>query len=286
MKDYEYMRLWLDLLPTDIIDKYDLCLLADEHGWVYVEIQMGMYGLPQAGILANKLLKQHLNARGYYQCQHTPGLWRHVWCNITFYLVVDDFSVKTTAREHIEHLKTTLEEHYTVAMDWDGSLFCGVNIDWNYPEWTVTLNMPKYIPKALRKFHPTPSLPHHHLTNTSRSNMAHVFRGWTSTHPNHSPKTTSNASKTSSAHSSTTAITARQSKGTVAVANACQQLLNYVATHPNAGICYKACDMILAIHTDASYLSEPGGKSRTSAHFYLTNDEDEEFNNGAILNLS
>ena len=65
MKDYVYMRLRLDLLPTKIIDKYDLHLLADEHGWVYVEIQMGMYGLPQAGILANKLIEQRLNARGY-----------------------------------------------------------------------------------------------------------------------------------------------------------------------------------------------------------------------------
>jgi hypothetical protein len=44
--------------------------------------------------------------------------------------------------------------------------------------------------------------------------------------------------------------------------------------------------MILAVHTDASYLSEPGGKSRASAHFYFTNNDDEDFNNGAILTLS
>jgi hypothetical protein len=141
MKEYEYMRLRLELIPDGIINKYDLRSLADA-GWVYVEIQMGMYGLPQAGILANKLIKQRLNAKGYYQCQHTPGLWRHVWRDIPFCLVIDNFGVKTTAREHIEHLKTTLKEHYTVAMDWDGSLFSRVNINWNYPERTVTLNMP------------------------------------------------------------------------------------------------------------------------------------------------
>jgi hypothetical protein len=44
--------------------------------------------------------------------------------------------------------------------------------------------------------------------------------------------------------------------------------------------------MILAVHTDASYLSKQEGKSRASAHFYLTNDGDKEFNNGAILTLS
>ncbi len=44
--------------------------------------------------------------------------------------------------------------------------------------------------------------------------------------------------------------------------------------------------MILAVHTDASYLSKQAGKSHVSAHFYLTNHDDEEFNNGAILTLS
>jgi hypothetical protein len=44
--------------------------------------------------------------------------------------------------------------------------------------------------------------------------------------------------------------------------------------------------MILAIHTDASYLSKQAGKSFASAHFYLTNHDDKEFNNGAIFTLS
>ena len=44
--------------------------------------------------------------------------------------------------------------------------------------------------------------------------------------------------------------------------------------------------MILAVHTDASYFSEPGRKCRASAHLYLTNHDDKVFNNGAILTLS
>jgi hypothetical protein len=81
------------------------------------------------------------------------------------------------------------------------------------------------------------------------------------------------------------AITAQQSNGTQAVANACHQLLNYVATHPNAGLWYHACDIILAVHTDASYLSEAGGKSRVVGHFYLTNQYKKKFNNKAVLTL-
>ncbi len=125
MTKFEYMRLRLDLIPEEIQDKYDLRNLVNAQGWVYIEIRMGMYGLPQAGILANKLLEKRLNVKGYYQCQHT----RHVWHDIMFCLVVDNFGVKTTATEHITHLKSALEEHYTVAMDWTGSLFCGINLD-------------------------------------------------------------------------------------------------------------------------------------------------------------
>ena len=82
------------------------------------------------------------------------------------------------------------------------------------------------------------------------------------------------------------AIAARQSNGTQAVAEACYQLLDYVAMHPDAGIHYHNCDMILAVQTNASYLSKLGGKYRAVGHFYLTNRIDEDFNNWAILTLS
>ncbi len=45
--------------------------------------------------------------------------------------------------------------------------------------------------------------------------------------------------------------------------------------------------MILAVHMDASYLSKAGGKSRAAEHLlYLTNQNDKNFNNRAMLTLS
>jgi hypothetical protein len=49
---FEYMVINLSLLPQETIDKYNLIELAQDRK-VYIEIQKGMYGLPQAGILAN-----------------------------------------------------------------------------------------------------------------------------------------------------------------------------------------------------------------------------------------
>ncbi|KAL7479621.1 hypothetical protein ACHAW6_005346, partial [Cyclotella cf. meneghiniana] len=85
-----------------------------------------------AGCLANKLLAQHLDKEGYYQCQYLPRLWRHKWRPITFSLVVDDFGIKTIGLLHAKHLKTALEKYYEVTVDWKGELFCGITLHWDF----------------------------------------------------------------------------------------------------------------------------------------------------------
>jgi hypothetical protein len=74
---YEYMKMPMRLIPDIIIDHYGL-LEKSLNGDVYMEIRRGMYGLPQAGILANKLLCKCLARHGYFEQPHTPGLWKHV----------------------------------------------------------------------------------------------------------------------------------------------------------------------------------------------------------------
>ena len=59
-----------------------------------------------------------------------------------------------------------------------------------------------------------------------------------------------------------------------------------MATHPRAAICYHASKMILAVHSDASYLSEPDSKSHVGGHYFLTEQESNAPNNGAILTLA
>ena len=49
---------------------------------------------------------------------------------------------------------------------------------------------------------------------------------------------------------------------------------------------YHASDMVLACHSDASYLSEPGACSRTGGNFFLSNDATMPANNGAVLNIA
>ena len=47
------------------------------------------------------------------------------------------------------------------------------------------------------------------------------------------------------------------------------QLLDYMATHPEAKIRFCASEMVLNIHSDASYLSSANGRSRAGGSFFL-----------------
>ena len=54
---YEYMKMPLTLFPKWIIEQYNLQMHALDE-FVYLEMGQAVWGLPQAGILANKLLHQ------------------------------------------------------------------------------------------------------------------------------------------------------------------------------------------------------------------------------------
>ena len=47
------MRIPLKIIPQEIIDAYNLTALVDDQGWTYMRNDKGMYGLKQAGIIAN-----------------------------------------------------------------------------------------------------------------------------------------------------------------------------------------------------------------------------------------
>ena len=73
----EYLRLKLSDIPAEIITEYCLQHIAEQDGAIYVLVHLGMYSLPQAGLLANELLEKRLNTHGYHQSKLVPGLWTH-----------------------------------------------------------------------------------------------------------------------------------------------------------------------------------------------------------------
>ena len=122
-----------------------------------------MYGLPHAGILANKLLKEKLLQNDYFEVPHTPGLFRHKARPVWFTLVVDDFGIKYVGKEHAQHLLGVLKEFYEIEEDWTGSLYCGITLDWHYDQQYVDISMVNYVLKQLAKYkQPPPKNPQHY----------------------------------------------------------------------------------------------------------------------------
>jgi hypothetical protein len=158
----------LDDFPEEIIEEYKLRDIASKDGGVIAECRRCVYGLPQAGIIANKYLEKRLNEYGYYQSHHTNGLWSHKSRPIQFALCVDDFGIKYVNHCDVEHLKAAVtatnpetgKPMFEITVDEEGSRFCGLFMDWDYDGGKVHVSIPGYVKAALTRFkHERPAKP-------------------------------------------------------------------------------------------------------------------------------
>jgi hypothetical protein len=82
-------------------------------------------------------------------------------------------------------------------------------------------------------------------------------------------------------------IATEQTKATEKTQAATNQLLDYLATHPDATIRYHASDIILHIHSDASYLSVSNAHGRLGGLFFCGDKSPHKDDlNGSILNVA
>ena len=131
------------MVPQEVIIKYNLDVKTDEN--VYFEIRRGMYGLKESVILAFTQLVKKLALYGYEPMQYTTGLWHHK-------SRVDNFDVKYFSRDDAHHIINAVKNHYDITVDWEGKLYCGLNLKWNYEKGYINISMDNYIRRALQKF--------------------------------------------------------------------------------------------------------------------------------------
>jgi hypothetical protein len=260
-----------------------------------------MYGLKQAGLLANQLLQTRLAPFGYYPARHTPGLWLHKTRHISFTLVVDDFAVKYVDNQHEEHLRNALLRTYELTTDWTETVYSGMTLKWDYDKRTCDISMPGYVSNVLSKFHH--DFPKHPQHTPSRY-VTPVYGAKTqyATKDDTPPLTAQQCLTIQKVTGSVlyyaravdptvlmplNDIATEQTKATKKTQAATNQMLDYLATHPDATIRYHASDMILNIHSDASYLSVSNARSRLGGLFFLgTKSPEQETLNGSILNVA
>ena len=62
-----------------------------------------------------------------------------------------------------------------------------------------------------------------------------------------------------------------------------QKFLDYAATHRDAILTYRASNIVLTVHSDASYLSKTKARSQAGGHFFMSNNTKDPKNNGTAL---
>jgi hypothetical protein len=163
--------------------------------------------------------------------------------------------------------------------------------------------MPGYIKAALHKYqHPTPARPEHapHTWNPPIYGANTQFVDDKTSSPTLSDKDVNKLQQLTGtllyyarAVDPTlimpiNVLASEQSNVIEVTADKVIKLLNYCNTHPETKIRYHASDMILHIHSDASYLSENEAKRRAGGFFYMGSNTktDKKLTNGAILIIS
>ena len=209
----------------------------------------------------------------------------------SYKLVVDDFGVKYVGEEHANHLIQALSENYVLDTDWDGKKYVGITLDWDYVGRKVHLSMPGYCDDALVRFghvmRKRTDQPHKHEVPVYGAKVQYAKDEDTSPPLSKEEKQFIQQvtgvflfyarAVDSTMLMSLSAIASRQANPTHDTMKKTLQFLDYVATHPDAKIQFRASDMCLNIHSDASYLSEPRARSRIAGvHFLGSIPEDHK----------
>jgi hypothetical protein len=259
-----------------------------------------MYGLKQAGLLDNQLLQKRLAPFGYYPTRHTPGLWLHKSQPIAFSLIVDDFAVKYMGKQHADHLRNALLQSYELTTNWEAKLYSGMSLKWDYKNRTCDISMPGYISNVLSKFQYNASTnpqhtPSRYITPVYGAKTQYATQDET---PPLNAKQCLNIQKVTvsvlyyaravypTMLMPLNNIIIEQTRATEKTQAVTNQLLDYLATHPDAAIRYNASDMILHIHRDASYLSVSNARSRLGGLLFCGDKPTQQDTlNGSILNV-
>jgi hypothetical protein len=174
---------------------------------------------------------------------------------------------------------------YELTTDWTATVYSGMTLKWDYNKRTCDISTPGNVSNILSKFqHDSPKYSQHtpsrYVTPVYGSKTQYATKDETP------PITAQQCLKIQKVTGSIlyfaravdptvlmplNDIATEQTKATEKTQAATNQMLDYLATHPDATIRYHASYMILHNHSDASYLSVSNTRSRLGGLFFLGN---------------
>jgi hypothetical protein len=225
----------------------------------------------------------HLEKHGYHQLFHAPALFRNKDGSIRFALVVDDFAVVWSSTPAMNHFLQTLRQLYTVKVDYKGHKYLGITIDIDRVHRHVTLSMPGYIAKLMKRVRPdgvkpanTPSVytPINYKNSTVQTATVDTSPLATAAQQLELQivigtllyyARTVDPSVLTAVHE----LGSVQSKPTLNDMKKMDRLLQYVSSHQHYGLRFHASTMQLQVQSDASFLSRTKARSVLGGFHYL-----------------
>jgi hypothetical protein len=282
----EYIRIPTRFIPPKVIAHYKLQKYIKKNA-LYCAVLKTHYGLPQAGALSQERLFAHLAKHGYIQLAHSQSLFRNRDGSIRFSLVVDDFAVVWRDKASTMYFIQTLRKLYTVKVDWQESKYLGMDIAINRPKRHVTLSVPGYIQKLLRKMRPrgvktsaTPSVYQAPKYNSPRAQTATVDESpMASQAQQHELQVIVGTLLYYARTVDPSILTAVCELGSVQASPTqkdmlkAERLLQYVSTHQRGATRYYASDMQLQVQSDASYPCRTKARSVLGGFHFLGTPE-------------
>jgi hypothetical protein len=278
----EFIRIPVKFIPKKVMRFYHLHPFLHK-GALYCIVLKTHYGLPQAGALSQARLFEHLESNGYHQLYHAPALFRNKTGSIRFALVVDDFAVVWSSNKSMNHFLSTLRKLYTIKVDYNGYKYLGLSININRKQRHVTLSMPGYIARLLKRVRPngikgatTPAIYSPPNFKNPKSQTATVDDSPLASPTQHHElqvvvgtllyyARTVDPTIMTAVHE----LGSVQAKPTQKDMRKLERLLQYVSTHQHQGIRFHASTMQLQVQSDASYLCRPKARSVLGGLHYL-----------------
>jgi hypothetical protein len=270
-------------IPPEVIAARQLQPYVDK-GQVWMRVEKTIFGMPQAGYLSKLRLDTHLAAHGYTEHPDVACLYSHESNGTQFVLVVDDFAVSCQSLEAKQHLMDTMASGgYIMKYDHAGSKFVGLTIELDRHARTLTLSMPGYVEKMEARFaHRFGALQNSPMIYTPPKFGAHQQEP---SSLDTSPRITDAEIKENQAIigcglffarmidaptlTAVCALASEQAAGRASIMPKIQRYLGYLRGEKDIKVVYHASDMVLTWHTDGSYLSVPGARSRAGVFAFF-----------------
>jgi hypothetical protein len=298
---------YMFLAPKDISPKMREeygHLIEESTGRLYLRIDKSIYGMRQAGFIAQKNLIELLKENGYRESGY-DSIFTSSDGKVIFLTHTDDFAIGYDEDDGVERLKNILTAaKYTLVIDKDAKNFCGFQVKYDREALvpSMTLSVEKILEKALLRFgyseddklkkkstpYPT-AITQDNRNYDPREQKADESRGL-------DPKEVTLLQEMIGVlryiamavyghlELCIAKIAASMAEPRLAMLDATKRIFQYLSNPDNRGRClrYEKSDMQLRAVSDASYGTETRFRSRTGGFIYLGRNDDEDWVNAPI----